>query len=90
MTPLGQWRSPTTHTVYPSGWHVRVPSLKLDVIVHPTVKDQELVDSWSVMGYRTAYYEGNCTVSGTHAGHHVSGTTYTELIGYGVPSQQPG
>ena len=90
MTPLGQWRSPTTHTVYPSGWHVRVPSLKLDVIVRPTVKDQELVDSWSVMGYRTAYYEGNCTVSGTHAGHHVSGATYTELIGYGVPSQQPG
>lgn len=90
MTPLGQWRSPKTRIVYPSGWHVRVPSLQLDVIVRPTVKDQELVDSWAVYGYRTAYYEGNCTVSGTHAGRHVSGATYTELIGYGVPSQQPG
>jgi predicted secreted hydrolase len=86
MTPLGQWRSPTTHIVYPSGWHVRVPSLKLDVIVRPTVKGQELVDSWAVMGYRTAYYEGNCTVTGTQAGRHVSGATYTELIGYGLPS----
>lgn len=90
MTPLGRWRSAATHTVYPLGWHVRVPSLKLDVIVRPTVRDQELVDSWAVMGYRLGYYEGRCTVTGTHAGRRVSGAAYTELIGYSTPQSPSG
>ena len=39
IVPLGRWRSPTTGIVYPSDWRVRVPGLRLDVVVRPTVRD---------------------------------------------------
>ena len=89
ITDLGYWRSQATGTLYPSGWRVRIPRLRLDVTVTPTVRDQELVAEYPAFGYRLHYYEGRCTVSGMHAGRHVSGTTYTELIGYGAPAPRP-
>ena len=89
ITNLGYWRSQATGTLYPSGWRVRIPRLRLDVTVTPTVRDQELVAEYPAFGYRLHYYEGRCTVSGLHAGHHVSGTTYTELIGYSAPAPRP-
>lgn len=85
ITPLGHWRSPTTGIVYPSGWRVRVPALQLDVVVRPTVLDQEMLDPFGVFGYKVSYWEGSCTVTGTRAGHPVSGKSYTELTGYGMP-----
>jgi predicted secreted hydrolase len=85
ITPLGRWRSPHTGTLYPSGWHVRIPRLQLDVVVRPTMRDQEMVDRISVSGYRDSYWEGSCTVVGTRAGHRVSGKAYAELTGYGSP-----
>jgi predicted secreted hydrolase len=85
ITPLGRWRSPTTGIVYPSGWRVRVPGLRLDVLVRPTVRDQEMADSLVVSGYRSSYWEGSGTVAGTRAGHRVTGKAYTELTGYGTP-----
>lgn len=86
MTALSRWRSPTTHALYPMDWRVRIPSLHLAVTVHATVKDQELVDNFEVYGYRLSYWEGLCIVAGTHDGHRVTGTTYTELIGYSTPA----
>jgi predicted secreted hydrolase len=59
--------------------------LQLDVVVRPTVADQEMVDRIAVAGYRDSYWEGSCTISGTHAGHRVAGKAYTELTGYGSP-----
>lgn len=85
LTPLGHWRSPLTKITYPAGWRVRIPSLQLDVVVRPTVADQEMADRISVDGYRDSYWEGSCTITGTHAGRHVTGKAYTELTGYGSP-----
>ena len=61
------------------------PGLRLDVVVRPTVRDQEMADSLVVSGFRSSYWEGSCTVSGTRAGHRVAGKAYTELTGYGTP-----
>ncbi len=80
ISPLGIWRSPRTGTTYPSGWHVVVPSLRLDLIVHPTVRDQEVVDT-NVLVHKS-YWEGSCTVTGTRGGRSVTGKSYTELVGY--------
>ena len=85
ITPLGQWRSPHTGTLYPSGWRVRVLRLRLDVVVQPAIHDQEMVDNYGVHGYRSSYWEGSCTVTGTRAGHVVRGKAYTELTGYNAP-----
>ncbi len=60
---------------YPSGWHVRVPSLALDVTVHPVLADQELKTS-------PRYLEGAVDVSGTRGGRALRGRGYVELVGY--------
>jgi predicted secreted hydrolase len=60
---------------YPSGWRVRVPSLALDVSVHPVLADQELKTS-------PRYFEGAVDVSGTRAGRALRGRGYVELVGY--------
>lgn len=89
IIPLGVWHSPSTGIVYPSGWRVRVSKLQLDVIVRPTVRDQEMYDTFMVSGYRSSYWEGSCTVTGIRAGHHVTGKAYTELTGYGQLPPMP-
>ena len=48
--PLGSWRSPHTGIRYPSSWRVRVPRLGLDVVVRPTIEDQEVTDPFAVLG----------------------------------------
>jgi predicted secreted hydrolase len=60
---------------YPSGWRLRVPSLALDVTVHPVLADQELKTS-------PRYFEGAFDVSGTREGRAVRGRGYVELVGY--------
>lgn len=87
ITPLGSWRSPTTGILYPSGWRVRIPLEKLDVVVTPTVQAQEVVYTGPPADYlgETTYWEGDCTVAGTHAGQTVQGAAYSELMGYGWP-----
>lgn len=60
---------------YPSGWRVRVPSLALDVTVHPVLADQELRTS-------PRYFEGAVDVSGTREGRVLRGRGYVELVGY--------
>ncbi len=84
ITPLSTWRSPTTGVLYPSVWHVRIPSLRLDVYVTPAVRDQELTYAGPTADYLgdDTYWEGDCLLEGTHAGRPVVGTTYTELEGY--------
>lgn len=60
---------------YPSGWRLRVPSLALDVTVHPVLADQELKTS-------PRYFEGAVDVSGTREGRPLRGRGYVELVGY--------
>ncbi len=68
---LGQWKSPHTGVVYPSGWRLSLPKYALKLELQPRQKDQELRLSF-------AYWEGAVQVSG--AG--LSGKGYVELTGY--------
>lgn len=71
---LGEWKSPHSSALYPSGWRLRIaPALELTV--RPCLADQELTLSY-------VYWEGCVDVSGTHDGLAVSGRGYVELTGY--------
>jgi predicted secreted hydrolase len=76
---LGRWKSPHSGAVYPHGWRVRIASLDLDLIVAPTVDDQEL--STQVSG-GVVYWEGSVRITGTHGRRAVTGDGYVELTGY--------
>lgn len=77
--PTGEWTSPRTGGVYPSGWIVRLSGERLELTLTPTLAGQELVVS-SMGGL--AYWEGSVRVSGTSAGRAVTGEGYVELTGY--------
>jgi predicted secreted hydrolase len=70
------WDSPRGGR-YPSRWHLRVPSLQLDVDVQPRLADQELTTS-------TRYWEGAATITGKRGGKDANGRAYVELVGYGT------
>ena len=72
---IGQWTSPHTGAVYPSGWHLTLPD-GATVNVKPVLADQELYFPGSSQG-SLAYWEGAVTVSGDR-----SGVGYVELTGY--------
>jgi predicted secreted hydrolase len=69
-----RWSS-TDGVRYPSGWRIRVPSLALDLTVHPVLADQELKT-------RPRYWEGAVDVSGARQGRPLRGRGYVELVGY--------
>ncbi len=75
----GSWHSPHTGANYPSGWTVRIPSLKATFRIAPTVKDQELIAPSQPQG---SYWEGSGRVTGKYGGRAVTGDSYTELTGY--------
>lgn len=76
LTPTGQWTSPDSGTVYPSGWRVVFPKHGIDLIIDPLIDDQEMDVTFS-------YYEGATVVRGTMNGEPVAGRGYVELTGYG-------
>ena len=61
VEPIDQWTSPRSGATYPSGWRIQVPDEALDLIVTPTVLDQEL-DTRTTTG--VIYWEGSQTVRG--------------------------
>jgi predicted secreted hydrolase len=68
---LGSWQSPWTGIVYPAAFSLQTPLHRLRIT--PCTPDQEM------QGRRwigPAYWEGLCSVSGTH-----QGTGYAELVG---------
>ena len=67
---------------YPSRWRLQVPSLGLDLRVHPVLPDQELTTS-------PRYWEGAVDVTGTRSGRPVGGRGYVELVGYGGATAGP-
>jgi predicted secreted hydrolase len=79
----GQWTSPRTGAVYPSGWRIRVPGEGLDLSVTPTVLDQEL-DTRATTG--VVYWEGSQVVVGDRDGVPATGRGYVELTGYAPPT----
>jgi predicted secreted hydrolase len=76
---LDQWTSARTAATYPSGWRVQVSGAALDLVVVPTLRDQEL-DTRATTG--VIYWEGSQRVTGTRAGRPVTGNAYVELTGY--------
>lgn len=72
----GQWVSPHSGAVYPSGWRVTLAGDQpLDFTLRPLLLDQELHRSDIV------YWEGALQVTGDVTGHG-----YAELTGYHQPS----
>ncbi len=60
---------------YPSGWHMKVPALDLDLNLQPVLADQELRT-------RPRYWEGAVVVRGTRGAAAAAGRGYVELVGY--------
>ena len=79
ISPTDTWRSGRTRAVYPSGWIVRIPSLRATFRLQPTVRNQELVLRAQLRG---SYWEGSSRIRGSFMGRSVSGRGYTELTGY--------
>jgi predicted secreted hydrolase len=75
ITATGQWTSPHSGAVYPSGWQVSIPDEDIQLQVEPHIQDQELNVSF-------IYWEGAVSVSGTRQGQTVAGNGYVELTGY--------
>jgi predicted secreted hydrolase len=73
----GTWKSPHTGGTYPSGWHVRVRSAHLDVMLVPVLLDQELANTSG----GTSYWEGAVDINDAATGRHL-GDGYVELTGY--------
>jgi predicted secreted hydrolase len=73
------WRSAETGATYPAGWHLTVPGERLDIVLQPTVAQQEL-DTRPTTG--VVYWEGSQTVRATRDGMPIAGEGYVELTGY--------
>lgn len=73
----GTWTSPHSSAVYPSGWHLRVPSAGIDLVLAPVLADQELA---GLTGGVT-YWEGSVDVRDAASARPL-GEGYVELTGY--------
>ena len=76
-TATGTWKSPHTAGVYPSGWHVRVARAGVDVLLQPTLVDQELADTAGGV----SYWEGAVDALDPTTRRPL-GVGYVELTGY--------
>lgn len=74
LETLDHWVSPAGDR-YPSRWRLRSAPLALEIVVRPSLANQELLT-------RPRYWEGAAEVAGTRAGAPVSGRGYVELVGY--------
>ena len=79
IASLGEWTSPRTGIVYPSGWRVSLEPVGLDLEVQPTHPDAEFdVEAFNPL----AYWEGQVALMGERDGKPVSGRGFVELVGY--------
>ena len=79
---LDTWKSKRSGGTYPAQWQIRIPQQRIDVMVTPTLSDQELTTQESS---RVTYWEGSVKVKGRFEGKPVSGVGYVELTGYAEP-----
>lgn len=79
LRATGSWTSPRTNVTYPSGWHITVASLGLDLAYAPVRPDQEL-DVRQSTG--NIYWEGAVDIAGTRGTAPIAGRGYVELTGY--------
>jgi len=79
---LDNWKSQKSGATYPARWRVKVPHHQIDMLLTPTVKDQELITKEST---RVTYWEGSVKVEGRDQGNPIKGMGYVELTGYSKP-----
>src|SRR5438132_6119002 len=80
---LGRWQSSFSRATYPAGWHVSIPSARIDISISPWMVDQE-------MHVSVIYWEGAVRIDGTSHGAPVSGVGFVELTGYATSFVQYG
>jgi len=76
---LERWKSPKTKGLYPAKWRMRIPSANIDIIITPSVANQELITTSST---GVTYWEGAVEGQGLSDGKSVSIEGYVELTGY--------
>jgi predicted secreted hydrolase len=79
---LEKWKSKKSGAAYLSKWRVRVSHSQIDLLLTPTVKDQELITKEST---RVTYWEGSVKIEGKYQGNPIKGLGYVELTGYAKP-----
>jgi len=75
LIPTRQWTSPESGAIYPSGWQITFPELKIALQVEPMIPNQEFRASFT-------YWEGAVQVHGQIDDAAVDGRGYVELTGY--------
>ena len=73
------WTSPHSGARYPAAWHITLPGEGLEIVLEPTVADQEL-DTRATTG--VVYWEGSQVVRASRDGVPLGGEAYVELTGY--------
>ena len=79
---LEKWRSQKSGATYPSKWSIKVPDHRIELLLTPTIRDQELITKEST---RVTYWEGSLRVEGKYQGDPIKGVGYVELTGYAKP-----
>ena len=79
ISVLARWQSPRSGADYPAEWRVELPGEGLELLLAPTLTDQEL-DTTASTG--VVYWEGEVTVTGRDGEGPVGGVGYVELTGY--------
>ena len=79
---LENWKSQKSKANYPSKWRLKAPSRHIELVLSPTVKDQELMTKEST---RVTYWEGSVNVEGKYQNRPIKGMGYVELTGYAKP-----
>jgi predicted secreted hydrolase len=73
------WTSPRSGATYPAAWRITVAGEGLEIMLEPTVADQEL-DTRATTG--VVYWEGSQVVRASRDGVALEGEAYVELTGY--------
>jgi predicted secreted hydrolase len=73
-----RWLSPRTGADYPAGWRITIPGEDLEIVLSPTVADQEL----DTRATTSIYWEGSQVVEARRGEKPLGGEAYVELTGY--------
>jgi predicted secreted hydrolase len=86
LTVLDSWKSRHSKAVYPARWQLRIFPLSIDVVVTPTMADQEMRATQST---GVIYWEGSVSLTGKRNGELIEGWGYVEMTGYHRPFDAP-
>ncbi len=86
VVPTSRWKSQASGATYPMGWRLSLPSFRIDLVVQPLMRNQELVTRGST---RVTYWEGAVGVTGSFGNVAVSGKGYVEMTGYDKKFRAP-